>query len=83
MAGTTKHTDWFRLDNSGKIFPEVSNHRETNTFRVQVAITEEVDPDILQMAALGTLERYPMFKVRLKFFWSAAPEDISLQPQND
>lgn len=65
-------TDWFKLDNSGKIFPEVSNQRETNTFRIQVALTEEVDPEILQMATLGILERYPMFKVRLKhgFFWN-------------
>lgn len=80
-------TDWFRLDNSGKIFPEVSNQRETNTFRVQVALTEEVDPEILQMATLGILERYPMFKVRLKhgFFWNyldynAKPFHISQMP---
>ncbi len=68
----SRMTDWFKLDNSGKIFPEVSNQRETNTFRVQVALTEEVDPDILQMASLGVLERYPMFQVRLKhgFFWN-------------
>lgn len=67
-----KHKDWFRLDNSGKIFPEVSNQRETNTFRVQVSLTEEIDPDMLQMAALGVLERYPMFKVRMKhgIFWN-------------
>ena len=69
---TTKHKDWFKLDNSGKIFPEVSNFRETNTFRVQIKLTEEVEPDILQLAALGILERYPMFKVRMKhgFFWN-------------
>lgn len=67
-----KHADWFKLDNSGKIFPEVSNQRETNTFRVQVALNEEVDPDLLQLAACGMLERYPMFRVRLKhgFFWN-------------
>ncbi len=72
MINTTKHTDWFRLDNSGKIFPEVSNQRETNTFRVQVSITEKVEPEILQLAAFGMLERYPMFKVRLKhgIFWN-------------
>ena len=72
MLNTTKHTDWFRLDNSGKIFPEVSNQRETNTFRVQVTLTEQVEPEILQLAALGILERYPMFKVRLKhgIFWN-------------
>lgn len=71
MTKTSAHKNWFRLDNSGKIFPEVSNERDTNTFRVQVALKEEVEPEILQLAALGILERYPMFKVRLKhgFFW--------------
>jgi NRPS condensation-like uncharacterized protein len=69
---TSKLSNWYKLDNSGKIFPEVSNNRETNTFRVQVSLTEEVDKDILQMAACGTLERFPMFKVRLKqgLFWN-------------
>jgi len=71
MTKTTEQKKWFRLDNSGKIFPEVSNDRDTNTFRVQVALSEEVEPEILQLATLGILERYPMFKVRLKhgFFW--------------
>jgi len=69
---SNKLTSWFKLDNSGKIFPEISNQRETNTFRIQIALTEEVDPEILQMASLGILERFPMFKVRLKhgLFWS-------------
>jgi NRPS condensation-like uncharacterized protein len=72
MIDTTKHKTWFRLDNSAKIFPEVSTPRDTNTFRVQVALTEDVEPEILQMAVLGILERYPMFKVRLKhgIFWN-------------
>ena len=72
MIDTTKHKDWFRLDNSGKIFPEVSSQRETNTFRVQIQLTENVEPELLQLAALGVLERYPMFKVRLKhgIFWN-------------
>ncbi|XFA98791.1 alpha/beta hydrolase fold domain-containing protein [Candidatus Izemoplasma sp. B36] len=72
ITDTTKHQDWFKLDNSGKIFPEVSNQRETNTFRVQVALTEDIDPQLLQLASLGILERYPMFKVRMKhgIFWN-------------
>jgi NRPS condensation-like uncharacterized protein len=63
---------WFRLDNSGKIFPEVSNHRETNVFRVAVSLTEEIDKDLLQIAVEAILTRYPMFKVKLKkgLFWS-------------
>ncbi len=72
MIMETKYDDWFKLDNSGKIFPEVSNNRESNTFRVQVALTEEVDEKILQLAVDGILSRYPMFKVKLKhgFFWN-------------
>ncbi|MBI9009770.1 MAG: hypothetical protein JEZ05_07050 [Tenericutes bacterium] len=72
MIDTTKYKSWFRLDNSAKIFPEVSTERDTNTFRVQIALTEVVEPEILQLAAIGILERYPMFRVRLKHgvFWN-------------
>lgn len=62
---------WFKLDNSAKIFPEVSNSKETNTFRVQVELTDIVDPDVLEEAMEKILKRFPMFRVRLKtgVFW--------------
>jgi len=71
MTKDKKTHSWFRLDNSAKIFPEVSNQKETNTFRVQVTLKEVVDPDTLQTAVDTMLIRFPMFKVRLKtgFFW--------------
>jgi len=63
---------WFKLDNAAKIFPAVSNARETNTFRVQIELKEAIDPEFLQLAVDAILERFPSFKVRLKngFFWS-------------
>lgn len=72
MNQESKYDTWFRLDNSGKIFPEVSSHRETNVFRVAVSLTEEIDKDLLQLAVDAILSRYPMFKVKLKkgLFWS-------------
>lgn len=72
MSKVSKNDTWFKLDNSGKIFPEVSTHRETNVFRVAVCLTEEIDKDLLQLAVDAILSRYPMFKVKLKkgFFWS-------------
>jgi len=72
MSKDLNYDTWFRLDNSGKIFPEVSNHRETNVFRVGVSLTEKIDKDLLQLAVDGILNRYPMFKVKLKkgLFWS-------------
>jgi len=71
MSKEKPYQEWYKLDNSAKIFPEVSNTKETNTFRVQIALKETVDPDILQNAIDRILERYPMFKVRLKtgIFW--------------
>jgi NRPS condensation-like uncharacterized protein len=64
--------DWFKLDNAAKIFPAISTKKETNTFRVQIEMTETVDKDLLQLAVDSVLERYPMFKVRLKsgLFWN-------------
>jgi NRPS condensation-like uncharacterized protein len=72
MDKDSRYDTWFRLDNSGKIFPEVSNHRETNVFRVAITLTEKIDEEILQLAVDGILSRYPMFKVKLKkgLFWS-------------
>jgi len=66
MGNEIGYNDWFKLDNAAKIFPAVSTKIETNTFRVQFALKEIVDPELLQLAADGILERYPMFKVRLK-----------------
>ena len=72
MNKESSYDTWFRLDNSGKIFPEVSSHRETNVFRVAVSLTETIDKDLLQLALDAILARYPMFKVKLKkgLFWS-------------
>lgn len=71
MAKHKQYADWFRLDNAAKIFPVVSNRKETNTFRVQVELKEVVDVALLQLATDAILERFPMFKVRLKngLFW--------------
>ncbi|MGD9910203.1 MAG: hypothetical protein AB7U79_06330 [Candidatus Izemoplasmatales bacterium] len=71
MSKEKPYQEWYKLDNSAKIFPEVSNTKETNTFRVQIALKETLDPDTLQKAVDHVLERYPMFKVRLKtgIFW--------------
>ncbi len=71
MAKHKQYADWFKLDNAAKIFPVVSNRKETNTFRVQVELKEVIDVDLLQLATDAILERFPMFKVRLKngLFW--------------
>ncbi|AIO17978.1 Alcohol acetyltransferase [Candidatus Izimaplasma bacterium HR1] len=66
-----RHSKWYRLDNQAKIFPEVYGKREPHVFRIQIALKEKIESDILQIAVNNLLERYPMFKVKLKrgLFW--------------
>jgi len=70
-------SNWYRLDNAAKIFPEVYNKKEPHTFRVQISLKQEIDPIILQQAVDKILIRFPMFKVKLKkgLFWSYLEEN--------
>jgi NRPS condensation-like uncharacterized protein len=65
------HNKWYRLDNQAKIFPDVYNVREPHVFRIQIALKEKIESEILQKATNNLLTRFPMFQVRLKrgLFW--------------
>ncbi|MEG1394440.1 MAG: hypothetical protein RR993_01535 [Clostridia bacterium] len=62
---------WHRLDNSAKIYPMLVNKKNQNLFNITIALTQEVQPQILQTALEMTLERFPSFKVKLMkgVFW--------------
>ena len=62
---------WSRLDNSAKIYPMLVNKKSQNIFRLSVTLKEKVDKNILLDALKMTLERFPVYKVRLMkgAFW--------------
>ena len=62
---------WRRLDNSAKIFPMSTGKKYSTVFRLSVVLNEEIKSEILQKAVEQTLEKYQLFKVRMKagFFW--------------
>lgn len=62
---------WRRLDNTGKIFPLVTNSSLSNVFRIAVTLKEEIDPVVLQQALDDILPQFEGFRVRLKrgLFW--------------
>lgn len=62
---------WSRLDNSAKIYPMLVNKKSQNIFRLSVTLKEKVDENILLDALKMTLERFPVYKVRLMkgAFW--------------
>ncbi len=67
-----KNFYWRKLDNSAKIFPISTGKRYSTVFRLSVLLKEKVEPNILQEALVQTLQKYKLFKVRMKsgFFWN-------------
>lgn len=62
---------WYPLDNAGKIYPPVSNSRRGGMFSLSARLDHNVEDKILEESVNILLERFPMFKVKLKrgVFW--------------
>lgn len=62
---------WYRLDNTGKIYPSISSTRVSTVFRISATLTTRVNPAKLQNALDNIIERFPYFKVNLRrgLFW--------------
>jgi hypothetical protein len=65
-------TQWFKIDNAGKLFPIVQEKLRAAYFRMSVVLKETIDPVALQLAAEKTLFRFPNFNTRLRkgVFWN-------------
>lgn len=63
--------EWLRLDTAAKIYPAISATHNNTTFRLNVELYEEVDPQHLQEALVKVMPRFPSFAVTLKrgLFW--------------
>ena len=62
---------WYKLDNAAKVFPGQSTSSYSNVYRLTVTLKEKVNPQLLEMALLKTMPRFPSFDVRIRngFFW--------------
>ena len=62
---------WRRLDNSAKIFPMSTGEKYSTVFRLSVLLTEDINPEILKQAVIKALDKYDIFKVKMKagLFW--------------
>jgi len=61
-----KKTNWYRLDNSGMIYPLVITEKTQSLYRIGAKLAEDVNPNFLRVAVNTALERYPYFRVELK-----------------
>ena len=65
MANKSK-AKWYRLDNSGMIYPMVITLRTQSLYRIGAELKEKVNKTYLRIAVNSALERFPYFKVELK-----------------
>ncbi len=66
-----KQKKWYKLDNSGKIFPPITSEYDTSVFRISCTLNEKIDESILQQALDKTIIDFPVFNsvLRKGFFW--------------
>ena len=70
--------NWRKLDNSAKIFPMSTGEKYSTVFRLSVLLKENIKPEILKEAVISALEKYSVFKVKMKagLFWYYLEENI-------
>ena len=62
---------WRKLDDQAKVFALASNNKYSSIFRLSVVLKEEIDEKILFDSLKLTLEKYKVFKVKMRkgLFW--------------
>ncbi len=62
---------WYPLDNAAKIYPLSMKHGQMAVFRMSIRLSEDVVPELLQMALTFAIKRFPGFATTVKkgFFW--------------
>lgn len=62
---------WRKLDDQAKVFALASSEHYSSIFRLSVILKEKIDEEILQKALNLVLDKYKVFKVKMKkgLFW--------------
>lgn len=65
------NSNWYTLDNAGKLYPSIMSWRVSTIFRTSSTLTEYIDPILMQKALDKTILRFPYFQVNLRpgLFW--------------
>ncbi len=66
-----KPHNWYPLDNSAKIYPLSMKKNWMSVYRISYYLNDNIIPEVLQMALLFTMKRFPIFRtsIRKGFFW--------------
>lgn len=63
--------EWYPLDSAAKVYPLSMTRSRMSIFRIAANMDEKVVPEILQLALLSVMKRFPTFATTLKrgIFW--------------
>ncbi|HKL93793.1 MAG TPA: hypothetical protein VJZ69_00735 [Clostridia bacterium] len=66
-----KFLNWYKLDNSAKLYPILITKNSQSLFRLSALLIEEIDEERLSQALSDIMPRFPSFAVRLRngVFW--------------
>lgn len=69
--GLKRKIYWRKLDDQAKVFALASNERYSSIFRLSIILNEKIEVEILKKAVKLALEKYKVFKVKMKqgLFW--------------
>ena len=78
-----KYIKWDKLDNTANLFPVIAGEKMTNTYRISVVLTEEIQPQLLQEALDLVTPKIPGFNLRLRsgIFWYYFEENGKKAPR--
>ena len=62
-------TKWYRMDNSGMIYPIIGTLSTQSNFLLRFRLVEAIDATLLEEALVRTYRRYPYFKVTIERGW--------------
>ncbi len=71
---------WYRLDNTGNLYPSVLSRRNTTLFRLSLRLRDAVQIDRLSRAVEPVMRRFPYYRVQLRpgAFWYSLEENPRL-----
>lgn len=71
--------NWYKLDNAAKLFPSVTNTKNSSVYRVSAVLKEKVDRAFLQKAVEHIYNRFPAMFVRLRkgVFWNYFDSNVN------
>ena len=59
-------TKWYRMDNSGMIYPIIATLSNQSNFCLSFALDRPVDPDLLTQSLQAAYGRFPYYKVKIE-----------------